>query len=168
MKQFSIMSEQEVLDLLEIPNFRCLSKEKFMTFATYISFMKPQIAIRVIEQIPCYVELAKSTLCDFKEVVATCVRSNDEGIRQYYSVVQTKISLLQGMLESEHLSFEEKKYVFEILLDIQEMLGQKDSENKKFNIKVILVSGTFFLVGLGLTASLLGINTTMCFGKKVA
>ena len=166
MKRFSLMSEREVLDLLKIPDFRHLSKEKVMSFASTLNYMDPETAIKVVEQFPQYAETLKAALTDYKEVVNNGLMSNDESMRQYYIAAQANISILQKELEREDLSFDERRQLLEILVKIQEALNRKDTENKKFNIKCIWLTGTFFVVVLGIAASLLGANTNIRFPKK--
>lgn len=161
MKHFSVMSEQEVLNLLNISNFRYLSKDKIMSFASMFLHMDSETAMKVIEQFPHYAEALKEALSDFKEVVSLGLKSNDESIRQYYLVATTNITVLQKQLEREDLSFDERKQVFKMMLQVQEMLDFKDSENKKYNLNIILLTGTIFVVVLGIAASLLGASTNI-------
>ena len=168
MKRFSVLSEQDVLKILEIPDFRHLSKDKVMSFASMLPCMDPETAMKAIEQFPHYAEAFKEALGDFKEVVSTSLKSNDESMRQYYLVAQNNIAVLQKELERENLSFDERRQVLEMLLQTQEMLSNKDTENKKFNLNVIFLTGAFFVVGLGIAASLLGANTNIRLPKKAS
>ncbi|MFY9279751.1 MAG: hypothetical protein WAO47_09280, partial [Caldicoprobacterales bacterium] len=71
------------------------------------------------------------------------------------------IKALEKQLENEDLSFGERKYIIEKMLEVSKMMGEKDSENKKF-IAIMsglgLVAVCILIAGL---SSVLGGNTNI-------
>ena len=45
-----VLSESQVLEKLDIPDFRHLSKDKIMTFFSMLPSMDPEVAKKAIEQ----------------------------------------------------------------------------------------------------------------------
>ena len=58
------LSEVEVLKQLDIPDFRHMTKDKVINFASMLQNMDPEVAKKAIEQFP---EFAKMSLEAFKE-----------------------------------------------------------------------------------------------------
>lgn len=50
------LTEQQVLDLLDIPDFRHLSKDKVMKFTSSLPDMEPSVAISALQQFPKFAE----------------------------------------------------------------------------------------------------------------
>ena len=53
------LTEQQVLQALNIPDFRHLSKDKVISFASMLTDMEPEVAMKALEQFP---EFAKTIL----------------------------------------------------------------------------------------------------------
>lgn len=168
MKKISVLSEKDILNLLEIPDFRHLSKDKIMTFASTLPYMDSETAQKAIEQFPYYAEAVKGALGDMKDLINHGLQSNSESINNYYKIAQANICILQRELDKNTLSLEERKELFASLIQIQELIGQKDTENKKFIQNIMLISGAIIVVGLGVASSVLGLNTTLGISKKSA
>ena len=60
------------------------------------------------------------------------LEENGESVKSYYSSCDAIISSLQKELDKEKLSFGEKKYIIDKMIEVNKMKGDKDSENKKF------------------------------------
>ena len=83
------------------------------------------------------------------------LESNKESIQSYYDSCNAIINSLQKHLEHENLSFEEKKYIFDKMHEISKMMGEKDSENKKFTATmVVLGAAAIGVVTLALASAL--------------
>ena len=56
------ISEQKALKLLNIPDFRHLTKDKIVEFASLLYRMDPEVAKKALEQIPEYVKLREPSV----------------------------------------------------------------------------------------------------------
>ena len=65
------------------------------------------------------------------------------------------------MLENENLSFEEKKYFFDQMIEVSKMMGEKDSENKKFIAGCVALGAVVVTGVVAILGSALGGNTTI-------
>ena len=156
-----LLTEQKVLKKLNIDDFRQLTKDKVITMASMLDTMDPEVAKKALEQFPEFSNTAKEMLNEYKETLEKGLESNQESVQSYYDSCKCTIESLQKQLEDENISFEEKKHIIDKMLEISKMMGEKDSENKKF---IIIMSGLGFaalslvIVGLG---SVLGGNTNI-------
>ena len=80
------------------------------------------------------------------------LEENGESVKSYYSSCDAIISSLQKELDKEKLSFGEKKYIIDKMIEVNKMKGDKASENKKF-------LATMAGVVAGVLAATLGGNT---------
>lgn len=69
------------------------------------------------------------------------------------------IESLQKQLEDKNLTFEERKYIIDTMLEISKMMEAKDSENKKFLATMALIGATVVGTVTAILASTLGGNT---------
>ena len=161
------MTEAEALTMLGIPSFQMMTKEKMGKFASVYSQMHPEVAKKCIEQFPEFANTTREYLDQYKEVVVTSMQSNDQSMNAYYANTKNMIDALIPLLQNDNLSFEDKKYVIEEIDKIQERMGAKDTENKKFHINMSVIVSTA-VVGLGtaLISALLGKNQKTLSSKK--
>lgn len=132
------LTEQKVLKKLNIENFRHLTKDKVITMASMLDKMDPEVAKKAIEQFPEFSSTAKEMLSEYKDTLDKGLESNKESVESYYFVCKSTIETLQKQLEDGELTFDERKYIIDKMLEVSKMMGEKDSENKKF---VVIMSG---------------------------
>ncbi len=153
------LTEQKVLKKLDIDDFRHLTKDKVITMASMLDRMNPEVAKKALEQFPDFAATAKEMLSEYKDILDKGLESNKESVQSYYDSCKTIIGALEKQLEDDKLSFDERKYIIDKMLEISKMMGDKDSENKKF-ITTLAVAGTVALgVVTEVLASTLGGNT---------
>ena len=60
------------------------------------------------------------------------------------------------MLENDDLTYEEKMKIIEKMQEIQQMINEKDTENKKFIRDIVSIAGLVVVAIVGASATLLG------------
>lgn len=153
------LTEQKVLRKLDIEDFRHLTKDKIITMASMLDKMDPEVAKKALEQFPEFSNTAKEMLVGYKDTLDKGLESNKESVQSYYNSCKSIIEVLQKQLEDENLSFEERKYIIDKMLEVSKMMGEKDSENKNFIVKTLMVGGVVIVGVVGMLASTLGGNT---------
>lgn len=153
------LTEQKVLKKLGIEDFRHLTKDKVITMASMLDKMDPEVAKKAIEQFPQFSNTMKEILHEYKDSLDKALENNNESVGSYYSSCDAIISSLQKELDKEELSFEEKKYIIDKMIEVNKMKGDKDSENKKFIAIMGLIGGVAVCVATGILAGVLGGDT---------
>lgn len=153
------LTEQKVLKKLGIDDFRHLTKDKVLTMVSMLDKMDPDVAKKAIEQFPEFAYTMKDILQDYKQTLDKTLEENDESVKSYYSSCDAIISSLQKELDKENLSFDDKKYIIEKMIEVNKMKGDKDSENKKFLATKAAVGVAAVGVVAGVLATTLGGNT---------
>lgn len=64
------LTEQEVLEILDIPDFRHMSKDKVMKFASELPNMDPQVAKTALLQFPEFAATTRDVMSCFQETHA--------------------------------------------------------------------------------------------------
>jgi len=150
------LAEQKVLKKLGIPDFRHMTKDKVVKFASLLPKMDPQVAMKALEQFPEFVGSAKEMLSYYKETIDKALDSNNESVKSNYEICNTILLSLKDQLEDEALTFEQKMIVEEKMIDVAKLAAEIDKENKNFIIKAICIGGTAVLGTLAIAASVLG------------
>ena len=153
------LTEQKVLNKLDIEDFRHLTKDKVITMASMLDKMDPEVAQKALEQFPEFAKTTKEMLVEYMHKLDKELEENSESVQKCYDTYGAIIVSLQKELEKENLSFEEKKYIVEQMKKIADKVDKKDTENKKF-IWAMSGMGMLALTGaVAILASALGGNT---------
>ena len=76
--------EKDVLSLMQRTDFKNLSKNDVISFASKLGELRPEVAKEVLAQFPEFVGLMKSTLTEYKGMLDSIVESDDDSIKEYY------------------------------------------------------------------------------------
>lgn len=165
MKCFSLLSEQAVLQELDIPSFRHVTKDKLMSFVAMRQRMDPETAQKALEQVPHLTQSLSEILGDYSELVKVGLASNDEHTKDYFAIAETTIEALQRELEKPELTFEERHAVMDRMLLVNEQVSSKVTEGQKFIIREHIIFGSVVLLCVGTLAAVLGANTSFQIAK---
>ena len=125
-------NESEILKELEMDSWRNLSKDKFMKFVAMMPDMSDELRIKVIEQIPQYVELCKEWLNMAKEVFNKLMEKDKETATALINLVNNISDAISKILDKETISEEERKYLIDKQMELAKMLERLDERTKKW------------------------------------
>ena len=162
-----LLTERQVLKALEIKDFRHISKEKVMEFASMIHKMDPEVAKKAIDQFPEFASMALGALDDYRAILEKAVETNEKGSKQCFDVYNEIVATLRECLNKEEMPFEQKQYYIDKMMEIAKMAEKLDGENKKFNWGIIKAGAVVVATVVGFGASLLGgkVNIKLPKGK---
>ena len=152
------LTEQKVLKKLGIPDFRHVTKEKVMDFASLLDRMDPQVAMKAIQQFPDFAKTTLSALEEYKSVMDKTLDANDKSTQRCYDIYDEVISALKTCATKDDIPFEEKRYYIESMKEVAQIAGAKDNDNKKFQWGIIGIGALAVLSAIGVTASALGVE----------
>jgi len=155
------LTEQQVLDQLNIPDFRHVTKDKVMTFASMLHSMEPEVAKKTLEQFPEFAKMSFEVIHEYKSILEKNLEDNSISSKQCFDIYNTVLDTLKTCVEKIDLVFDEKKYYFEKMMEIAQMAESKDTENKKFNWKIVSAGAFVVIAVVGIGASILGSNTNI-------
>lgn len=132
-----------------------------MTFASMLQNMEPEVAKKALAQFPELVKMTLEVMREYKSVLEKSLDDNSASSQQCYDIYNTVLDALKGCLDKDDLSFEERKYYLDSMMEIAKMAERKDSENKRFNWALISAGALVVIVTVNIGANLLGGNTNL-------
>lgn len=156
-----LLTEQKVLKKLGIEDFRHLTKAKVITLASMIDKMDPEVAKKALEQFPEFAKTISEMLKEYKQILDKALDSNSESMKSYYDICNSIIESLKEELKDQELSFEERKFIIEQMKDVANMVGEKDTENKRFLASLSIIGGVVVAAIAGAVAAALGGKTSL-------
>ncbi len=161
------ITEQKVLNKLDIPDFRHMTKDKVMSFASMLPDMDPEVAKKALEQFPEFAKTILEITKNYKETLEKGLEENAASTKVCYNACNAIIESLQKLLEKEDLSYEERKDITDKMIEVSKMMSDKDSENKNFTLKVLAIAGLATAVVSGGVVAVLGGKTNINLPKKI-
>lgn len=155
------LAEKKVLKKLGIPDFRHITKEKIVKFSSMLPYMDPEVAKKALEQFPTFKELASDIVIEFDKTLEKILSENEVSQQVYYDACNSIIASLQDELKQETLTPEERDRIENKMIRVAEMIGEKDSEDKRFLLKMLTIAGCIGVTALGTAAAILGSSTQM-------
>ena len=83
--------EKQVLDLIKRTDFKNLSKNDFLSYASKLNELRPEVASQVIAQYPELANLIKATLTEYKGMLDSIISSDDSSVNQVYGILNKEM-----------------------------------------------------------------------------
>lgn len=152
------ITEEQVLKTLGIPDFRHMTKEKIIQFVSVLPYMDPEVAKKALEQFPEFKDLMGTAVIEYKSIIIDMVESNSESQKSVYSICNDILDSLRCELQKENLSIDDRSQIEDKMIEVARIIADKDSENKKFLIKSMIIVGAVVSGIIGIAATILGSN----------
>ena len=143
----TLVSVEEVKNVLKIDSFRNLYKDKIMEFVSLIPNMDKEVAIKIIEQYPAFAKLSESMVAQLNKMCDTALEKNEESQRLTIQAYKQILDELSNQLNMEDISKEEREKIIKQMIEIADKISVKDTENKAF-IDKITKYGAGFAIGV--------------------
>lgn len=153
------LSEQKVLKQLKIEDFRHLSKDTVMRFASSIQKMDPEVAKKALEQFPNFAAAVKDGVIQYREFAENVIKSGDKDHDKLMEMIDTESQQLIKMLNEEELTLDEKFKIMDRLDKLQDKVAEENKEMRMYRLKV--AGGVLTVIGVGILslATVLGGNS---------
>lgn len=153
------LSEEKVLKQLKIEDFRHLSKDTVMRFASSIQRMDPEVAKKALEQFPNFANAVKDGVVEYKEVAENVIKSGDKDHDALIAMIDAENQQLIKMLDEEELTLDEKFKIMDRLDKLQDKVAEVNKEMRLYRLKV--AGGVLGVIGIGILslATILGGNS---------
>ena len=141
-------SEVWIRNALGIESWRNLSKDTFLRFLDSLPEVDPEVALKIIDQVPEITKLAQGALDDVAKGYDVALTLNARGQEMVHQIHLERLGILKAELRKD-LTPEERMRVLDEIRDVNSNALLKDTENKRF------ISALFDkkLAAAGLTAA---------------
>ena len=152
------LSEKKVLKRLGIEDFRHMTKDKIVQFASMLPQMDPEVAKKALEQFPEFKDMAVEVVKNLQQSIEIGVNSADRSQDQFYLTCNKVIDLLNDQLNKDGLTDEKESEIRDNIMQVVSFMAEKDSEHKAFilsTVKTICASAAVIVLA---ATSVLGTN----------
>ena len=147
--------EKSVLSLFDRTDFKNISKNELIGYASKLNELRPEVAKEVIAQFPELAKLIQSTATEYKGMLETIIASDDESIKQVYGILDKELDSaaesrkeysqlasqvlddLSKGLSAPNLSEEEKSKIRTQEIEVLKMVGEKDTEIREQEKEIV-------------------------------
>lgn len=151
-------TERQVLKKLDIPDFRHLTKEKVIAFATMIPRMDPEVAKKALEQFPNFASTSLDILKEYRGIIEEAMADDKESMLACYEMYGRVMDSLEKLLDNDNLSFDEQTYILGQMREVADAVAEKDTEKANNRLKMLGIVGGVAAAIVAALASALGGN----------
>lgn len=139
------LTKEQVLNALELHNFRDLTPEKMVEFLHKAKDMSKEEWKDAISKVPNFTRLMEGTLDLLKSIGEKTFAGNEDSMKRFYEhCVLVQQALTEGLKTATDMN--EKMMIIDKMMVVANMLKEKDTENKFYN--GFLLSCGFVCVGM--------------------
>ena len=150
------MSEKRGLRKLGIPDWRHMTKDKVVRFASMLHKMDPEVAKMALEQFPNFTNLATEMVVHYNHIIEKVLESNATGSQNYYDTCNSIIVTLKEELKDPNLSFDQRQWVISQMIELSRDIRMQNNEDKTFWIKLVGGLAAFLALLAAIAAAILG------------
>ena len=139
---------------MERTDFRNLSKNDVLSYASKLNELRPEVAQQVIAQFPELAKLIQSTMAEYKDILEKIVASDDESTNQVYGVINKEVDNaaesrkefieyadkvradLSKCLNNPNLTAEQQKDILDRQMEIFKAVDKKDTEIREHEMEM--------------------------------
>ena len=159
MKKSSVLTEKDVLRTLDIPDFRHLTKEKMMEFASMLPYMDKEVAKKALEHFPNFSNAAVSMFKEYSDLAKNALQSDNINNQRVYDLIDSISKSMQELLKQPELSFENKQIIMANLLELKNDAIRLNESTKKHSMKILAIVFSILGAIIMCLACVLGVNS---------
>lgn len=153
-------TEMQVLKKLDIPDFRHLTKDKVIEFATMVPRMNPEVAKKALEQFPNFASTSLDVMKEYRTILEKSMDQDQESAHVCYDMYGRVMKALEKILEEDNLTFEEKTYILSEMKQVADGVSRKDLEKTNARMKVISIASGVAAAVVAILGTAIGVNLT--------
>ena len=125
-------NDDQIKKALGIGSWRELSKEGVTRFVAMTPDMDKEVALKIVEQLPAFTDFALEAVNVMQKAQEAALADNRQSQAQVHEAWQEIREILKGHLDEEDLTWEQKRELFELIMETGKQESAKDTENKQF------------------------------------
>ena len=147
-------NEKHILSLMERTDFRNISKNDVLSYASKLNELRPEVARQVIAQFPELAKLITLTMVEYKDILEKIVSSDDESTNKVYGITNKEIDSasnsrkefieyavkvhadLSKYLDDPNLTPKQQKDILEHQMEIFRAVDKKDTEIREHEMEM--------------------------------
>lgn len=151
-------TEMQVLKKLDIPDFRHLTKDKVIAFATMIPRMDAEVAKKALEQFPDFASTSLSVMREYRGILERAMDDDRDSTQFCYELYNRVMSSLESILQEDNLTFDEKTYILAQMKEVADEVSRKDYEKTNNRTKLIGIASGVAAGIVAILGAAVGVN----------
>ena len=135
------ISETELLQKLDIPDWRHMTKDKVMTFASSMAYLDPEVAKKAIEQFPQFVKLGNELVSALRESLNSAYTESSKGMEQAYTLNTKILESLDTRLNKFFISRREREKIIDAMLEVSKNISELENAHHTFLLNGVKTVG---------------------------
>lgn len=153
-----LLTADQVKRLLNITDFRSLSKEKLIEFVSVIPDMDKEVAIKIIEQFPEFSNYAQVLVSHLSSKCDAILKSNDSNTQAVMTGYKSTLDTLGQLAVMEKVSAKDRRYFAEKMVEVTDKMAAFDANNKRFLADLTRFFAWFIGGGVLIGSVILGVH----------
>ena len=156
------ISEQQVLHELDIPDFRHMTKDKIIAFASAMPYMEPEVAKEALHQFPNFSKLGADMVNFYKEELQFIADKDEKNTIKALELNEKILDILDRQLNRRFITPRQRNKIIDSLLEVSKNITDLDKSRKDFLLRIFKTAGQVSIGIMVIVGAALGIN----FRKK--
>ena len=127
-----LATEEDVKKLLDIEDFRHITKEKVIQFVSNIPNMEKDVAIKAIEQFPAFKDYGSIMVSHLSEMCNKIIAENGKNAKAVFNAYQKTLDVLAAQLEKKNITAKDRRYFAEKMVEVADKMATFDADNKNW------------------------------------
>lgn len=159
------IDERKALKILDIPDFRHMTREKAVQLVSMLDRVDPAVAKAVLEQYPQFANILIESAKSWRDNVGNALEENGKITHETVAAINAAISSLSSLLQREDIGEVERDKAAERMVELAKLLSEVDKRNKEFILNVLKIGGGVLLGFTMIAAAVLGVNVKLPSAK---
>lgn len=155
MANYSV-TEKRLMKKLGISDWRHLTKDRMVKFASSIKNVDPEVAKRILAQFPDFKEYSLSLLKEYSRNIDSIIEQNKCSSDEMVSACKSLIATLESLIASDDTDLSEKDKLINKELEVIKLMRDIDADNKRYLLMLNGMLGAAFAFAIAAVGSVLG------------
>lgn len=130
--------------------------DKVLKFVTMLPTVSKEVALKIAEQLPEIRKVATKALAGLERAHENTLKFNKESQEHVHHAYRDIREILKGELKEEDLTWDQKKEIYDLLMDTGKEQFTKDTENKNALDAWLKTAGVVAVAALAVCVVLVG------------
>lgn len=158
MKAKQYLTEQDMLQKLDIPDWRHMTKDKVMMFASSMPLMDPEVAKEALKQFPSFVTYGNEVVTGLRQSLDQTIADGRKGADNVYDINNRILDSLEKQLNKPFLFPGERQKIIDSMLEVSNNIAEAENSQRNF-VKSALQTVAGVAVGtVVIGAAILGVD----------
>lgn len=152
-------TEQKVLDVLGAKDFRSITKDQLVAFASHMPDIPKEVAVKCIEQFPEFRSCANDVLGQLVSVCDNILKDNKHSRDQVFESYKIALEADRKYLEKHRfIRSKRRQEIVDQMIEIADKMAEVNRDNMKHHRNILGVIATVGTVALAIGGALLGVK----------